>query len=1323
MPAVAEEDHDPFGVLRNANTVLLHNLRRDELSPELQKQLTATGMASTSQAYFCDPYTNSYLGPQIRSKSFAMLPEALSRERDRVECMTFMGLLPEIDHAWMTVDNVLYLWNYHTQDFTQFRELEQVIVTVALVPPKKGVFNKEVEHVLAVATTVEVILLAVTYHEKPQETGSPRNRRIQVRRTNFRASTDGVSMLKIAAHPNGRVFMAGKDGNLYELTYSVAYGFWYSVFSVGSPVPSRQCSRLAHKSSSGGPSPVNSMFALLGLRRAERVLVDVVVDPLRNVLYTLDLAGDVDLFDLGADGNSTTQKAWFNNVFNIWTRAARFCQGYGNGQSGLSHLTFKDPKQHQIVSMGVVPATESKTVALVAVTDSGMRIYLSCGSSGGKRHNFRLTIVQIRCPPPEKLWQYLHQHQGAAGAAPVPADGGGGTATAQQQQQQQQQQVRTMFQPADGFPAKWERKPPSVYGAYCCGGVTVLAQALTQGDRLVLIGSDLITRAKRKREMYQEEHPSMREAVAEMGDSAPAAVPTAGGGAGGRQQQAMGRVWAISERPVTLADNPEIGRVRALLALSGAPSPSDNNGTTAANGGGGGASRSSSGAGGAGGSRAVVRGGRSVSGAVVGGVVSRAKAWQRSSRYASRPVAPSPPLVASPGGSAGFPGGLNARDVGGVVQLPELGVQPYSNRRELLCLTGAGLQVLTRLRPVDLLYDLLARNHVEGVRLFFDDFSPDQSAAMCFSIACGLPLDLGTGSGGGGGGGGPVAGSTGGGGYNSSVPTAYGVPSHTVRARALDAALMICKPPGFSSPGQPAGGGIGIGIGGGVAATAGGVIMGEKFTNSALHNGLQLFIARLLRPFWFLPVVVAPPGGGGGGAKRSADGTVKSGGSPPPPPFVRDLEALRVPLESLRSSIRAVFPRAVGEDLAALASREAKAAAAADARRGAELLAEAAREWRGERALGADGQLARACAALTAAGRLEAVVDVCMTCAKNFGQGVVASGGGGQGGGGGVEAWEEGVYQGGGIVGAEQREKARLECYKRVLEAVVGLLKKEQQQLRSAAAATGQGGVCGSKKVDSLIARCLSYKAPLLEEMLFGVLEEHDKKLLMSIRTPGVEQYLKRDPEDLFRHYMLSKEYPKAVHLMDREARVEARSGMHVRHRVECLLKAISACHKCDLDSAQMVAPGWSLNHAKLRTMEDERDVLLVQERLLSDLKATMAPLERLAQEGRGTEGLIAELAERRRIAETWTTDIVEPSELYRQASGSFLWEGCLRLMQCCEFDEPIVAKRLIRSIIWREVPSVSRGGSKCRAQVFISSMRDRPGEVEVDDVRQELDR
>lgn len=69
----------------------------------------------------------------------------------------------------------------------------------------------------------------------------------QVRLTNFRAYTDGVSMLKIAAHPNGRVFMAGKDGNMYELTYTVSYGFMYSVFFVGDSTGSRKCKRVMHR--------------------------------------------------------------------------------------------------------------------------------------------------------------------------------------------------------------------------------------------------------------------------------------------------------------------------------------------------------------------------------------------------------------------------------------------------------------------------------------------------------------------------------------------------------------------------------------------------------------------------------------------------------------------------------------------------------------------------------------------------------------------------------------------------------------------------------------------------------------------------------------------------------------------------------------------------------------------------------------------------------------------------------------------------------------------------------------------------------------------
>lgn len=629
--------------------------------------------------------------------------------------------------------------------------------------------------------------------------------------------------------------------------------------------------------------------------------------------------------------------------------------------------------------------------------------------------------------------------------------------------------------------------------------------------------------------------------------------------------------------------------------------------------------------------------------------------------------------------------------------------------------------------------------------LFFDDFSPDQSAAMCFSIACGLPKDAGSG---GGGGGGAMSLSPPG---KRASSLAYGVPSQTVRARALDAAVLNCKPPGFSSPQAVAGAGAGIALDG--------VMMGEKFNNSALHNGLQLFLARLLRPVWFLPVVVLA--GDGSGSKRSADGKTKGAGEVP---VIRDLGALRAPLELLRASIRHAFPRAVCEDLAALAGKEARVAAAAAAaaaseagqaeaqrtgrappsrigaqqqqqqqqiqahkpdtpqqrhqkalkrealevhaayrlasraaeavrmigvlarcareyppggataakipwnslagaplwqivsggdehrkasslladlvgprgglpadardayarelaegcptffspgdqrafegvellrragqayrgggvgggrgggagilivpakglraseeecaRQGAALLGEAAKEWRGERALGEDGQLSRACTALAELGRLEAVVDVCMTCAQNFEDprqssassnstsasfggpsffagsdisgfgcgaatsfsvnaagtlalsgGVYGRGGGtgaggfmgqggaglgaaasagvgrrGNGGGEAVQAWEEGVYQGGGVVSPGDREKARLECYGRVLDTVVGLLTRKP----NTPVGLERGGVAGEGRrpeVDSLISRCLAYDAPRLHEMLFGVLE------------------------------------------------------------------------------------------------------------------------------------------------------------------------------------------------------------------------------------------
>lgn len=78
VPGQSQQLADPFDVLLRANNVVLTSLRRDEATPELQKQLTQTGMPSSAQAYFCDPYSNCYLGPQVCLPSVINVPFVLS---------------------------------------------------------------------------------------------------------------------------------------------------------------------------------------------------------------------------------------------------------------------------------------------------------------------------------------------------------------------------------------------------------------------------------------------------------------------------------------------------------------------------------------------------------------------------------------------------------------------------------------------------------------------------------------------------------------------------------------------------------------------------------------------------------------------------------------------------------------------------------------------------------------------------------------------------------------------------------------------------------------------------------------------------------------------------------------------------------------------------------------------------------------------------------------------------------------------------------------------------------------------------------------------
>jgi hypothetical protein len=133
------------------------------------------------------------------------------------------GIFPEIHHAYFTIDTTLWLWDYEHAELAPFpfNEVEQAIVSVALLPPKRNCFDADVTHVLAIATLTQVVLVAIV----PRTPGPG----LSLRTTQYAIATQNVGMVKMIGTEHGRLFMCGDDGNLHEFSYHPAQasvGLW-----------------------------------------------------------------------------------------------------------------------------------------------------------------------------------------------------------------------------------------------------------------------------------------------------------------------------------------------------------------------------------------------------------------------------------------------------------------------------------------------------------------------------------------------------------------------------------------------------------------------------------------------------------------------------------------------------------------------------------------------------------------------------------------------------------------------------------------------------------------------------------------------------------------------------------------------------------------------------------------------------------------------------------------------------------------------------------------------------------------------------------------
>ncbi|XP_050292883.1 nuclear pore complex protein Nup155 [Anthonomus grandis grandis] len=309
---------------------------------------------------------------QIKNVSTIPLPPEIVDHFSHIQCHCMMGLFPEINRAWLTVDSDIYIWTYEENtDLAYFDGINETILCVGLVKPKPGVFHAFIKYLLILTTAVDVIVLGLTF----SESGTGEEEIHLIPDPVFTLPTDGNTITTIAATSNGRIFFGSKEGALFEISYQAESG-WFG----------KRCKMVNLSTSALSflvPSFLNAALT------DEDSIVQISIDNSRNILYSLTEKGAIEVCDLGEKGNG-------------FSRVTKVSQSSLISQAMNTVKTLDSQNFRPIVSISAVESSESGNINLVAVTQTGVRFYLSVVSLSNQQPNQRpytLTLLHVRLPP------------------------------------------------------------------------------------------------------------------------------------------------------------------------------------------------------------------------------------------------------------------------------------------------------------------------------------------------------------------------------------------------------------------------------------------------------------------------------------------------------------------------------------------------------------------------------------------------------------------------------------------------------------------------------------------------------------------------------------------------------------------------------------------------------------------------------------------------------------------------------------------------------------------------------------------------------------
>ena len=134
---------DDFTPLEAAGKAVLAALREDEAAPDADLYRRIVSSGSGSHLYYFPPDRTD---PTLSHRQTVPLPPYLAQQLRTTRVSSLMGLLPEAELTWMSVDEKLFLWSSNAsttpggaEDFCSFTvPTGQCVVSVGLVRPKKG---------------------------------------------------------------------------------------------------------------------------------------------------------------------------------------------------------------------------------------------------------------------------------------------------------------------------------------------------------------------------------------------------------------------------------------------------------------------------------------------------------------------------------------------------------------------------------------------------------------------------------------------------------------------------------------------------------------------------------------------------------------------------------------------------------------------------------------------------------------------------------------------------------------------------------------------------------------------------------------------------------------------------------------------------------------------------------------------------------------------------------------------------------------------------------------------------------------------------------